>query len=310
MKNAKLAQVLSGAALFLLGVSCCLSLLLIVPISDWLFVLLGADTQARWNISFSLALWAVPLPILCMEYGIYWIRKSRRMGDTQGGYPVGNIYTGIARFLLPIGMVLSGMLILASTIFIAIEMFIFGIAFIKDPGSLTQPLLIMAGLLVLYGIVRTVLWFLWRWVGKPAARQYSIGLAKYQLIEGGVEIDLNYPIQIGKPGPSRFVVRFNELEEARVMTYHETLTFLQFTVGPNIPLGLQEPRDVYQWRTGKIPRPTVHLSTAKNPFGIKVLLRGPGLFYLISFHTEDAGDLIVAFQHSRPARDQKTTTSE
>jgi hypothetical protein len=300
MKITKTAQILSGVALLLVGLSCGLAILLAILPSGGLFDILGVNPNQRVNVVFSLALWAFTLPIVFMEYGIFWINKSRKMGDSEGSYPLGNVWTKIARALLLIGLVVSMAVILASLFLLAVEILIFGIVLFRDPASLIQPLLTAGLLLLVYLPIRISLWVLWRLVGKKAATQISLGLAKYNLIDRGVEIDLNFVIQIGAPGPSRFFVRFDELEEARSLTYVETVSYLNYTVGPNIELGLREKRELYEWRTGKIPRPTVYLSNAESMFGKKVLLRGPGLFYLISFHSNDVSDLIDAFHRYGP----------
>ena len=301
MKITKIAQILSGAALLMIGLSCGLAVFLALLPSEGLFDLLRMDSTEKTNVAFALMQLALILPIFFMEYGIFWIRKSRRMGDTQGRYPMSNIWTRIARVLLIIGLVFSLAIILGALLLIAAEVLLFGIALIGDSASLVRPLLIAGVILAVYAVFRISLWILWRVAGSKLADQISLGLAKYKLIDGGVEIDLNFAVQIGRPGPSRFCVRFDELEEVRRLTYAEAVTYMSFTVGPNIELGLREMRELYEWRTGRIPRPTAYIANAMSILGKKVLLRGPGLFFLVSFFAEDVGDLIDAFQRSMPS---------
>jgi hypothetical protein len=299
MKLAKIAVVLGGFTSLLLGISGCLGLLLVLPLSDLFFSAIGADIWGQWSAGFALASTFVLAPIVFWEIGFYWVRNGWRMGDTQGRYPTGNIWTWIARILLVIGVAVSTVVLLALLAIIALEFVVMGVVLSQDPASLIRPLTIMAFTLTMYAVIRVILWIFWRAVGKNVSRGYSLGLAKYRLIDGGVEIDLNYFMQIGKRGPSRFTVRFDELEEVRSLTYAETVTYMNCTVGPNVELAAREIREVYQWRTGKIPRPTAHFSTAENPAGQKVLLRGPEVFYLFSFHTDPA-DLLEAFRRARP----------
>lgn len=299
MKFSKIAVVLGGIICILTAISGALGLLLALPLVDLFFSAIGADIFSLWRAGFAIASTIVLAPIVFLELGFYWVLNGWRMGDTQGGYPTGNIWTWIARILLVVGMAVSTVILLALLAIIGMEFTVMGVVLSQDPASLIRPLTIMAFIMAAYGCIRIIFWIFWRAVGKDVSRGYSLGLPKYRLIDGGVEIDLNYFMQIGKRGPSRFTVRFDELEEVGSLTYAEAVTYMKYTVGPNVDLCAREIREVYQWRTGKIPRPTAHYSTVENPFGHKVVLRGPGVFYLISFHT-DPGELLEAFRRSQP----------
>ncbi|MBN2083802.1 MAG: hypothetical protein JW748_01160 [Anaerolineales bacterium] len=298
MKLTNIAVVLGGFTCLLLGLSGGLGLLLALPLSDLFFSAIGADLWGQWSVGFAIASTFVLVPIFFLEIGIYWVRNGWRMGGTQGSYPTGNIWSWIGRILLAIVLTVSSLLILGVLAILAFEFTVLGVVLSQDPASLIRPFTIMAFILAMYACIRIILWIFWRAAGKSASRGYSLGLAKYHLVDGGVEIDLNYFMQIGKRGPSRFTIRFDEIQEVRGLTYAETLTYMNYIVGPNLELVAREVREVYQWRTGKIARPTAHYSTAKNPFGQKVLLRGPEVFYLISFHTDPA-DLLEAFRRAQ-----------
>jgi hypothetical protein len=308
MKLSKIAVLLGGFTSILIAVGAILGLLLALPLSDLFFSSIGADIFSLWSAGFAIASTFVLVPILFLELGVYWVRNGWRMGDTEGGYPTGNIWTWIARILLVIGVAVSTVILLALLAIIGLEFIVMGVVLSQDPASLIRPLTIMTFIMAMYAGVRVVLWIFWRAVGKDVSRGYSLGLPKYRLIDGGVEIDLNYFMQLGKRGPSRFTVRFDELEEVRSLTYAEARTYMEYTVGPNVELVAREVREVYQWRTGRIPRPTAHYSTAENPFGQKVVLRGPKLFYLFSFHTDPAG-LLDAFRRSQPSSKHTVTVS-
>lgn len=300
MRLEKFAVVLGGFVSILIGIAGCLGLLLALPLSDLFFSTIGADIFALWRAGFAIASTIVLAPIVFLELGFYWVRNGWRMGDTRGGYPMGNIWTWIGRIILVIVVAISSVMLLALLSILALEFLVMGVVLSQDPASLLRPVTIMGSILAAYAAVRVVLWIFWRAVGKDVSRGYTLGLPKYRLVDGGVEIDLNYFMQLGKRGPSRFTVHFDELEEVRSLTYAESQTYMEYTVGPNVELVAREVREVYQWRTGKSPRPTAHYSTAENPFGQKVLLRGPEVFYLFSFHT-DPGELLEAFRRSRPS---------
>ncbi|MBN1440296.1 MAG: hypothetical protein JW929_12890 [Anaerolineales bacterium] len=299
MKAIRLNLFLGGAALLLLGSSCCLGIMLGLPLSDMLFEALGAESGASWKTEFALAAWAIVLPILWTECGFFWIRKLRTLHDIEGGYPTANIWTRIAKWLLPLEILLSATLIVAAALLLLVETAVFIMLMLRDPEMMIRPVVIMGAILSAYAFLRTAVWIFWRHWGSKAARRYSLGLAKYRLAAEGVEVDLNYALELGPRGPRKFFVGFDELEEVRTMTYVETSEFLHHVVGPNIELALREYREVFAWRSGNIPRPAVHISTARSVFGTKVLLRGSDLFYLISFHGGDGHDLVEAFRRAR-----------
>ena len=129
---------------------------------------------------------------------------------------------------------------------------------------------------------------------KGAAKRFRKGLPTYRLSEDGVTINL-FP-DAGKKFPELqpIHIRFEEIDELQVMTYTESEAFLKYNIGPDFQLSKRQIEDTAAYLKGKIQRPSVYTyGGAKNDC---VLIRGPELFYMISFDTDNVSDLTQAYQ--------------
>jgi hypothetical protein len=298
MKLVKTAQIVPGVALLSIGLSGVFTVFTVLVPDGGLIGLLAQNPDV--GSVFAITSWMLLPPLFFLECGIFWIRESSGMGDTLGHCPKADIWSRIGQATLAIGVMLSTVVILAAISLIGAEIFFCGISLLMHPASLTLAFVSVGGVLAAYLGVRTIVRILWRRLGSGMADRISLGLSKCRLTDDGVEIDLNFLLEVGATGPRRFTVRFDELEEVRIFTHIEAVAHLWYAVGPNVPLGIRELREMYLWRRGKIPRPTVCFSTALGLLGKIILLRGPELFYLISFHAQDAGGLVEAFRRARP----------
>jgi hypothetical protein len=145
----------------------------------------------------------------------------------------------------------------------------------------------------------------WRqWGGGPIRSFRKVAsLPKYELLDDSVIIDLKF-LPIGKRSRKayKFRVGFDELDEIRqFLSSGQTRVFLKYTVGPNPGFAFRKMRDFRRYLKGKIPRPTIYISRYCDA-GQTVLLRGPKLFYIFEFDTDDASDLIEAFQNFKATR--------
>jgi hypothetical protein len=124
------------------------------------------------------------------------------------------------------------------------------------------------------------------------------GLATYELLDGGVMIDPHIPPPIGGKQYRRdykFEVPFVELDEIHEFSsYPEAQTFMEYSVGPNLNLSVRQTKDMARFVKGEIARPRVYVQ--RTSIGKIVLLRGPELFYMLGFDTDDVSDLLQAFQ--------------
>jgi hypothetical protein len=136
----------------------------------------------------------------------------------------------------------------------------------------------------------------WREWGRQLIRplgKYS-RLPKYELLDDGVIIHLIHHKHILKN--HKFYVSFDELDEIRQFSYSvEAEAFFKYTVGLDLRLAVRQMQSFRQSMKGKIPRPTLYCSQISD-YGRVVSLRGPELFYVLTFDTNDASDLIEAFR--------------
>jgi hypothetical protein len=139
----------------------------------------------------------------------------------------------------------------------------------------------------------------WRqWGGGPVPVLHKLPvLPSYELSDDSVIIDLRYL----SAKDYKFRIGFDELDEIRQFSSSiETKAFLNHTVGPNPNFFIKSAQDEIRYMKGKIPRPTVYISRYSDA-GQVVFLRGPELFYVFEFNTDDVSDLIEAFQNFKAA---------
>jgi hypothetical protein len=139
-------------------------------------------------------------------------------------------------------------------------------------------------------------------MGKAIRRQSAQSLPTYQLTPNGLSVDLNIR-QIGDQS-KRFVVNigFAELDEVRAFSYAEAEAFQRYQIGPNIELLARQTKDLYQYMKGTISRPTVYGLNMLSTSGTTMLLRGPELFYFVSFNTAGGSDLVGAYKAFKQRR--------
>ncbi len=108
-----------------------------------------------------------------------------------------------------------------------------------------------------------------------------------------------------RPDPPPVFIGFDETEQLEVFTYTEADAFLKYKVGPVLELGVRQTRDFMRYVKGEIPRPSVYAFGGAGSNGDRrVLIRGPELFYMVTFDTDDVSDLIEAY-HSYKATVKK-----
>lgn len=299
MQNIKRLEILKGINLLLLSVLIYLALLFFGCLPEGNFEFLGRT----WNVvqkSDSRWLWmsAIIIPILFFEGGLLTIRRGRVISNVDGTYPKSKLWSGFVRFRLSLSLLFSRISIL-----VQVGLALFAVKILLDLSRQTPDTLpeivenyfLIAGA---YCVLRMPLAFIFRKMSKPFGKLARKGLTKYNVVRGGVEIDLG--VRMPKSGkPARFKINFSELKEVRSMTYIEAEKFLQYTVGSNLKLSARQTSDLYKYYREEIPRPRVYTLAAPNTVGITVLLRGGDLFYLFCFDTDDASDLINAFESYR-----------
>lgn len=119
-------------------------------------------------------------------------------------------------------------------------------------------------------------------------------LPTYQLTEDGVTIKLFTMANKKHPNPKPVHIRFDEVDDLQVLTYTEAEALLKYNIGPDLQLSVRQVKDTAAYLKGEIPRPSVYtFGDAKSDC---VLIRGPALFYMIAFDTDNVSDLIEAYR--------------
>jgi len=279
--------------------SCCLAngFLTLLP-SAGVLNILGESINLRREF-VTLSLWTLLFAIGCVEWGVWWIRESLAMRNIRGGYSRSNTWTRLAELRRNVSLVLSGIVVPILMIVLVVGLIYFVIILTRNSASLPMPFWVLLGACVAYALLRIPLWFVWRLVGGSIGRLIGFSLPTYRLTGGGVAIEL-HPVQVSLGGrrlPTEFHVSFDELDEVQHLSYVEAQTYRSYVVGPDVGLWFRQTKEYYQFPVST-SRPKTHLGYA-TIFGTHVLLRGPGLLYLFCFNTNDASDLIDAFQQHK-----------
>lgn len=219
----------------------------------------------------------LPIPfILTFEGGLWRLREALEMRKEALGYRPNTIWSVFGFFKQ------------FADIFTAV---IFLIVFILLTGLLLHELWYLPKVLskntIAYAATVIVYFAIRKKIGKAwnrTSKRFRKGLPTYQLTEGGVMITL-FPNAGPRFSQVRPVyIRFDEIDELRVMTYTESQAFLKYNIGPDFQLSLRQMQDTAAYLKGEIPRPSVYTyGGAKNDC---VLIRGAELFYMIAFDTE------------------------
>lgn len=171
-------------------------------------------------------------------------------------------------------------------------------------GGLPLQFWLVLGLFVIYLLVRPVL----ASVLKPAARAVASLVPTFTFDGNAIMLDLKRKRGL-PPSQRKFIsvatvpcivkIGFDELDELRAFSYVEAQSFVQYEIGADLQLALNQGKDLYRYLNGELERPTTYGHWGS--LGTTLLLRGPNLCYLISVSNKDVNDLVAAFNaHKRP----------
>lgn len=229
----------------------------------------------------------LPIPfILTLEAALWRLREGLEMRKETLKYKPGTVWSAFAVFNqfkdIISAVIFLGAFIILITLLLH-ELWLF-------PKAFSKNIALYIATIVVYFAIRKKLGKAW----KGAAKRFRKGLPTYRLSEDGVTINL-FP-DAGKKFPELqpIHIRFEEIDELQVMTYTESEAFLKYNIGPDFQLSKRQIEDTAAYLKGKIQRPSVYTyGGAKNDC---VLIRGPELFYMISFDTDNVSDLTQAYQ--------------
>jgi len=244
-----------------------------------------------------------PLPwiliaIFCIcfiEASVYWLRQSLAIDEAMLEYREENIWSSLGRIFQYVDTIIS------LTIIIAIGgiLIFFLLVLLGSPlrFTLSTPFLILVVIYGVYVLIRKPLHAGLDRMAGLAGKRLQENMPHYTLTERGIVIDLRMKDLRDPSKKYEFPVGFDELDEVRVLTYAEADALVRYRIGPNVDLGLRQVGDLYRYVKGEISRPSVFARVATNR--PNVLLKGPAIFYLISFGNEDHEELIRVFQDFR-----------
>ncbi|MFZ5644710.1 MAG: hypothetical protein ACOY46_14060 [Bacillota bacterium] len=169
------------------------------------------------------------------------------------------------------------------------------------PRALSLNTAWFAATILIYAVTRK------KWIKKEASfsKWMRKGMPTYSLTEDGITIRLVTMWNKKRQEPPPVHIRFDEIDQLEVFTYSEADAYLKYKVGPDLELGVRQTRDFARYVQGKIPRPSVYaFGGAGSTTGKRVLIRGPELFYMVTFDTDDMSDLIEAYHsYKTPAKE-------
>lgn len=177
---------------------------------------------------------------------------------------------------------------------------LWGVIIVQSPGlQITRAFVVQVLVYFFYVLVRIPLQFAIKSTSaaaKPAApsrvEQFFQGhLPVCRVVPGGITIDL----KMGNTQHKQYSVQipFAEIDELQAMTFFEAQAYEKYNIGANVPMALQQAKDLYLYMKGAIPRPTVYLNAQSG--GPTLLIRGRNVFYLITVNPNGVDEVMAAW---------------
>lgn len=260
----------------------------------FLFAVFGLAVSLSSGSEFTTSS-AVLLPLfLCiiMEAGLSLLRKnvyrSTEWGKAPGGDAVETIGKGLNRFFLAKSLFKNLMGFVVVTLILAGVAYVFlnsGQEFSFQPEFAIQLATYVAYLLLLRRLVLPV--------GAKLRKALQNLLATYELDTDSVTFTL--PISDFSHPDRKYTIRvgFDEITELKLLNYQEAKDYLKYEFSPDLKKLSSAPKDWYAFMKDNV-RP--HVYTKIQSGGAAVLVRGDGIFYLITVNKDDCSDLIEAFK--------------
>lgn len=237
---------------------------------------------------------AVLLPLLLcvfMEAGFSLLRKnvyrSTEWGKSPSGDAVETVGKGLNQFFLAkslfknlMGLILV-VLIMGGAFYVLLN---------SEGGFSFQPeFAIQLGTYLAYFLLlrRLVLP-----VGAKLRKALQNHLATYEVDADSVTFTL--PISDLSHPERKYTIRvgFNEVTELKLLNYQEAKDYMKYEFSPDLKKLSSAPKDWYAFMKDNV-RP--HVYTKIQSGGAAVLVRGDGIFYLITVNKDDCSDLIEVF---------------
>jgi len=302
VQRQKINQVMTGIGLFMLGVLVLIFTLYLALTppqgGPTVSPLLGEYRFQSLTLESPIAnavLWFL-LPVtwlFCFYGGIWRIRDGIKMRQSALDYKPQTFWSKIATFLQFRDILNTGFFLLLFLVLLGFSLHEFWYA----QKAFTANLFFYILAVVIYIFTRKKIANLWA----SSRRKMERGLPTYTLTEDGLTIKLVTMWNKKQPDPPPVQIRFKEIDDLQVLTYVEAEAFLRYNIGPNLNIGVQQAKDYAQYVKGKIRRPNVYTFGAAANNDMNVVIRGPELFYMLTFDTNDVSDLVEAYRAYKDA---------
>lgn len=244
-------------------------------------------------------LWfCMPIPaIVTIEGGLWRLRTGLRIREESLEYEHKTFWSKIGVFFQFYDILIAGLGIIVILVLLAGEVYELS----RFPRIFSLNIIMFAAAFLVYAVMRKRL----SSGGTSLSKKLLKGFPAYTLTGDGITIKLVTMWNKKRPDPPPVHIRFDEIDQLEVFTYPEAEAFLKYKVGPDLDLVARQTKDFMRYVKGEIPRPSVYaFGGSGSTSGRRVLIRGSGLFYMVTFDTYDISDLIDAYNaHKTPVKE-------
>ncbi|WHH56930.1 hypothetical protein [Petroclostridium sp. X23] len=230
----------------------------------------------------------MPVPtIFALEGGVMRLRMGLKVREQSLQYQPKTLWAKLGIFNQ-----YSDILNTTFFMFVFMVFFAFGVHELwYAPKVLSSHVLFVAITVISYLVTRKQLRSVW----EKFVNWFRRGMPTYELAEDGIIINLVTMMNKKDAQPPPVYIRFDEIDELRVLTFVEVEAFKKYNIGPDIELSIRQSVDIARYIKLEIARPSVYTFTAGSSGDCNVFIRGPELFYLIAFETDNVFDLVEAY---------------
>ncbi len=313
MGKPKINQILTGVIISWAGILffCLFLSLSLIPRQFVSHLFGGTGSNTNFLIGNTWACILITLGLIAtIDAILLRTRQAVEIDESKMEYKENSLWTGIATLFQYGDIIHSAIGFLMVAGLTCLFGYIIYDQFRYNPLTVSNEFYLILGTITLYVLIRIPLASLIK--KKKVAGALGTGQPTYMLTDRGLTINLKM-MNLKDPSKNMVTLGFDEIDEIRTFTFLEAGAFLKYKVGPNLELTIRQIKDLQDYVRGKIPRPTVYTFGAGQSFGTNIFIQGPDLFYFLTFNTQDASDLINAFNkfkasggHTQPVIEKKT----
>ncbi|MDA8226824.1 MAG: hypothetical protein M0T74_03815 [Desulfitobacterium hafniense] len=235
------------------------------------------------------------ISLITYKAGMWRLRDGIKIRQSALNYKPQTVWSKIATFMQFKDILNTGLFML---LFLALLVLCLH-EFWYSPKAITPNIFFFTSGFLIYILSRKILDRNFASFTKKALR----GMPTYTLTEDGLTIKLVTMWNKKHPDPPPVHIFFDEIEDLQVLTFVEADAFLKYNIGPDLNIGMQQAKDFTQYIRGDIRRPSVYaFGGSGGTNNMRVMIRGPELFYMITFDTDDVSDLVEAYRLNKETR--------